>query len=109
MTNEITQKGNFLKIFADDTYSQLTDAKLTIDNSKGIATLSGKKDGHFYSVTIEQSELGQSKTETIYKELGNKYEYKEEVQRLRKQGLKQKDIALRLGISQSSVSNLLKD
>ena len=42
-------------------------------------------------------------------ELSRKSDYKNEVHRLRQQGLKQREIALRLGISQSLVSKLLND
>lgn len=107
--NEITSNQSYFDNFVNQNFSQLTDGKLTIDKSKGTAIFSGTKDGQLYTISIEESELGQSKTETIYQELPRKSDYKDEVKRLRKQGLKQIEIALRLGISQSLVSKLSKE
>lgn len=88
-------------------WDQLDDVKTSTDEVQGIATISGKRDGKRISVTIEESDLGQERTFTQYNDLPRKSDYQEEVKRLYKKGLKQKDIALRLGISQSLVSKLL--
>ncbi|WP_161487911.1 hypothetical protein [Paenibacillus glacialis] len=62
-----------------------------------------------YSFSIEQSDIGETRTMSTYDQLDKKSDYKDEVKRLREQGLKQKGIALRLGISQPLVSKLLKE
>lgn len=92
--------------FVSELSRQLSDVKTTTDESRGIATVSGKKGGKHLSFVIEQSDLGETRTLSAYDELDKKSGYKDEVKRLRKQGLKQKDVALRLGISQSLVSKL---
>ena len=108
MTNKpVPKKGALLQNLLLSVVDQLDDVKTSTDESRGVATVSGKKDGKRFSVTIEESDLGQTKTFTQYCDLPRKSDYKDEVKRLYKNGLKQKDIALRLGISQSLVSKLL--
>ena len=107
--NEIAKKKSYLDDFVYQNFNQLSDGKLILDKNKGTAVFSGKKNGNIYTVSIEESEYGRAKTETIYEDLARKSDYKDEVKRLSKQGFRQKDIALRLGISQSLVSKLSKE
>ena len=95
-----------LKYFTMKLANQLIDTKTSIDESKGIATISGKKDGKYLSFVIEQRDYGeiQLESEDNFK---RKSDYKEEVKRLYKNGFKQKEIASRLNMSQSFVSRLL--
>ena len=88
---------------------QLEDVKTSTDERLRTATISGKKDGKLYSVTINETDLGKIGTFTEYVELSRKSDYKDEVKRLYKvDRLKQREIAQRLGISQSLVSQLLR-
>lgn len=106
----VPKKGDVsLNQFVLDLSSKLSDVKTTTDESKGMATVSGRKGGKQFSFIIEQSDLGETRTASVYKSLERKSDYKDEVKRLRRQGLKQNEIALRLGISQSLVSKLLND
>lgn len=108
MTNKpAPKKGAFLQKLLLSVVDQLDDVKTSTDESRGVATVSGKKDGKHFSVTFEESDLGQTRTFTQYYDLPRKSDYKDEVKRLYKKGLKQKEIAIRLGISQSLVSKLL--
>jgi len=88
---------------------QWEDVQTSTDETRGFATISGKKDGMRLSLTIDKSELGETRTQSAYTDLPRKSDCKDEVHRLRRQGLKQREIALRLGISQSLVSKLLND
>ncbi|CAJ1317315.1 helix-turn-helix domain-containing protein [Paenibacillus nuruki] len=109
MSKEIVSHNNpeqNLILFVADISKQLTDVKTTVDEKKGLATVTGKKDGKILSMSIEQSEIGETRTMSTYSDLEKKSDYKDEVKNLRKKGIKQKDIALRLGISQSLVSKL---
>ncbi len=95
-----------LKYFTMKLANQLIDTKTSINESKGIATISGKRDGKYLSFVIEQrdyDELQLDSSDTFKR----KSDYKEEIKRLHKIGLKQKEIALRLNMSQSFVSRLL--
>ena len=95
-----------LKYFTMKLANQLIDTKTSIDESKGIATISGKRDGKYLSFVIEQrdyDELQLDSSDTFKR----KSDYKEEIKRLHKIGFKQKEIALRLNMSQSFVSRLL--
>lgn len=86
---------------------QLEDVRTSTDESRGYATICGKKGGKHVSVTIEETEIGKASTFSEYDDFQRKSDYRDEVKRLYKQGLKQREIALRLGISQSLVSKLL--
>lgn len=83
------------------------DMKTTTDESLGRATITGRKNGLRLSLTIDKSEIGETRTQSVYLDMPRKSAYKDEVFRLRRQGLKQQEIANRLGISQSLVSKLL--
>lgn len=83
------------------------DMKTTTDESLGRATITGRKDGLRLSLTIDKSDIGEARTQSVYLDMPKKSDYKDEVLRLRQQGLKQQEIANRLGISQSFVSKLL--
>jgi len=85
------------------------NVQTSTDETRGFATISGTRDGMRFSLTIDKSEFGETRTQSVYPELPRKSDYKDEVHRLRQQGLKQREIALRLGISQSLVSKLLND
>lgn len=95
-----------LNYFTAELAKQLLDTKITIDEVKGIATISGKKDGKYLSIIIEQRDYDEISLESKDK-FKRKSDYKEEVKRLHKNGFKQKEIASRLNMSQSFVSRLL--
>ena len=95
-----------LKYFTMKLANQLIDTKTSIDESKGIATISGKRDGKYLSFVIEQRDYDELQLDSLDK-FKRKSDYKEEIKRLHKIGLKQKEIALRLNMSQSFVSRLL--
>ena len=93
---------NYLNQFEEGTGS------FSYDEKKQVVTLSGKQNGFYVTLTAERG-LGETITQTRYPDLEKKSDYKEEVIRLYNElGLKQKDIAARLNISQSTVSNLLR-
>ena len=95
-----------LRYFTMELANQLIDTKTSIDEVKGIATISGKRDGKYLSFVIEQRDYNEIRIDTSDK-FKRKSDYKEEIKRLHKIGLKQKEIALRLNMSQSFVSRLL--
>lgn len=102
----IEEKVEPLKYFSMELANQLLDTKTTIDETKGIATISGKKDGKYLSFVIEQRDYDEIQFESV-DNFKRKSDYKEEVKRLYKNGFKQKEIASRLNMSQSFVSRLL--
>ena len=107
MNNEyVEEKVEPLKYFSMELANQLLDTKTTIDEVKGIATISGKKDGKYLSFVIEQRDYDEIQLESA-DSFKRKSDYKEEVKRLYKNGFKQKEIASRLNMSQSFVSRLL--
>lgn len=83
------------------------DMKTTTDEVLGRATITGRKNGLRLSLTIDKSDIGETRTQSVYLDMKKKSDYKDEIFRLRQQGLKQQEIANRLGISQSLVSKLL--
>ena len=112
--NNVPSRGNNISMqkYVSSLMEQLPqwdDMQTSTDEARGFATISGKRDGMRFSLTIDKSELGETRTQSVYTELSRKSDYKDEVHRLRQQGLKQREIALRLGISQSLVSKLLND
>ena len=107
MNNEyVEEKVEPLKYFSMELATQLLDTKTTIDEVKGIATISGKKDGKYLSFMIEQRDYDEIQLESA-DNFKRKSDYKEEIKRLYKNGFKQKEIASRLNMSQSFVSRLL--
>ena len=95
-----------LKYFTMELANQLIDTKTSIDEGKGIATISGKRDGKYLLFVIEQRDYDEIQLDVSDKSK-RKSDYKEEIKHLHKMGLKQKEIALRLNMSQSFVSRLL--
>lgn len=98
-----------LREMVDNFANQLENVKTTTDETRGTATISGKRGGKNVSVTIDSSDYGETRSFSVYDDLSRKSDYKDEVKRLYRQGLKQREIALRLGISQSLVSKLLNE
>lgn len=93
---------NYLNQFEEGTGS------FSYDEKKQTITMSGKQNGYHVTLTAEKG-LGETTTQTRYPIFDRKSDYKEEVLRLYyNAGLKQKEIASRLNISQSLVSRLLK-
>lgn len=71
-------------------------------------SITGKRDGEYETITIEEG-LGETITYTRMPVVDKKSDYREEAQRLyHKEGLRQKEIAKRLDISQSSVSRYIQ-
>ena len=104
----IPKKGqSALRRAVDDVSRQMTKVRTSTDEESGIATVSGEMYGKRMSYTIRQSELGEIRTASAYEDLPRKSDYKEEVQQLYREGYKQREIALMLGISQSLVSKLI--
>ena len=107
MDNESpTERTIPLKYFTIELANQLIDTKTSIDEVKGIATISGKRDGKYLSFVIEQRDYDEIQIDAS-DNFKRKSDYKEEIKRLHKIGLKQKEIAARLNMSQSFVSRLL--
>lgn len=85
---------------------KMSDIKTTMDEVKCMATISGKLEGKYLSIVIEQrdedvlSDVNEGK-------LIRKSSYKEEIKKLHKEGFKQSEIARRFNMSQSSVSRIL--
>lgn len=102
--NDIVQPfiTNYLDQFEEGTGS------FHYDEKKQTITMSGKQNGYHVTLTAEKG-LGETTTQTRYPVLDRKSEYKDEVLRLsNEKGLKQKEIAAILNISQSTVSKLIK-
>lgn len=107
MDNEYsTERPIPLKYFTTELANQLIDTKTSIDEVKGIATISGKRDGKYLSFIIKQIDYDEIQLDASDK-FKRKSEYKEEIKRLYKIGFTQKEIAYRLNMSQSFVSRLL--
>ena len=107
MDNECVTEGvTPLRYFAMKLVSQLieelVDAKIALDEVRGVATISGKRDGKYLSFVIEQRDLDE-----LESAVKRKSDYKDEVKSLYRNGFKQKEIASRLNMSQSFVSRLL--
>lgn len=103
--NDIVQPfiTNYLEQFEEGTGS------FHYDEKKQTITMSGKQNGYHVTLTAEKG-LGETTTQTRYPVLDRKSEYKDEVLRLyNEKGLKQKDIASILNISQSLVSKLIRN
>lgn len=86
--------------------NKMSNIKTTMDEVKGVATISGKMEGKYLSIIIEQ------KDDDILSDIDDgklirKSSYKEEIVKLHKEGFKQNEIARRLNMSQSSVSRIL--
>lgn len=104
-----------LKYFSMKLTNQLIDTKTTIDEAKGIATICGKRDGKYLLFVIEQSDYDEAPIESVNDKIvfeslegvRRKSDFKEEIKRLYKVGLKQREIASRLNMSQAFVSRLL--
>ena len=104
-----SSKSNPLQEFTISLANNLDETKTTIDEKKGIATVSGKKNGKFLSFFIEQKDCNDELQSNVNVENSpvRKSDYKEEIKKLHKEGFKQKEIAFRLNMSQSLVSRLL--
>ena len=87
---------------------RMSDIKTTIDEVKGVATVSGKMEGKYLSIIIEQRD-DNILPDVDDGKLIRKSSYKEEIKKLYKEGFKQQEIAKRLNMSQSLVSRLLND
>ena len=111
MSRELTPKRrqSALQRAVNDVSSQMTKVKTSTDEDKGIATVSGERDGKRLSFTIRQSDLGEIRRAAVYADLPRKSDYKDEVQQLYREGYKQREIAAMLGISQSLVSKLINN
>ena len=106
---QIESDEEFLKNFAMDLASKLQSVKIQIDEVKGVATVQGTKGGKSFSFSIEQQDCSEINTEDNDGRPVRKSDYKKEIKRLYKLGFKQIEIARRLNISQSTVSNLLNE
>ena len=93
--------------FTVELSNKLSDIKTTIDEVRGVATVSGKMNGKYLFFFIEQRDNDEVKIDVDEGKLIRKSSYKEEIKKLHKEGFKQKEIAMRLNMSQSSVSRLL--
>lgn len=87
---------------------KLSNIKTTMDEVRGVATVYGKMEGKYLSIVIEQRDEDVVPEITPVKVI-RKSNYKEEVKRLHAAGFKQKEIAVRLNMSQPLVSKLLND
>lgn len=110
--NLVPSKKNKLYHLASDTLNsvvdQLENRIIKADERKGTITILGKKNGDQVSVKIEQNEYGETMTTSSYKKQHRKADLKDEVKRLYKSGVNEQEIAERLGMSQSYVSQLLR-
>ena len=102
------RKQSVLRRTVDDVASQMKNVKTTTDERRGVATVSGERDGQRLSFTIRQSPLGEIREASVYDDLPRKSDYKDEVKRLYRERYTQQEIATMLGISQSLVSKLLR-
>ncbi len=109
MSREIVPKRekSVLRRVVDEVSSQMTKVRTSTDEVRRTATVSGERDGKQLSFSIKESDLGEIRMLSAFEKLPRKSDYREEVQRLYKDGHKQKEIAAMLGISQSLVSRLL--
>lgn len=98
-----------LRNFAMELASKLQSTKIQIDEVKGVATVKGTKGGKIFSFSIEQQDRSEINAEDNDGRPVRKSDYKKEIKRLYKLGFKQIEIARRLNISQSTVSNLLNE
>lgn len=108
MNNEKNQiHSTLLQKFAMGLVGELTNAQISINDVKGVATVIGTKEGKIFSVVIEQQEENSLDNSDV--KVARKSDYREEIKKLYRTGMKQIEIARRLGISQSLVSKLLND
>ena len=87
--------------------SDVTEVSYKIDKCKGIMNISGKKRDEVFRATQHFYDKGVVKTASSFRANMSRSERKKLVKQLRREGFKQQDIADRLGISQSQVSNIL--
>lgn len=80
------------------------DVKISSDEAKGIATITGKKDGIQYTTTMKMEPYGCVQTSAQFQSNMDKNQKIEQIKSLLKQGYTQNEIATMLGISQSLVS-----
>lgn len=88
--------------------TSLDSVEIRIDNKKMTKRLIISQDGHRYTMTEKQGNLGVVQTRTSFKVSQNKEEKIFQVRQLSQEGYKQNEIADMLGVSQSSVSKYLK-
>ena len=106
---QIESNDALLKNFAMELASKLQNNKIQIDEVKGVATVQGMKGGKIFSFSIEQQDCSEINSKDNDGRPVRKSDYKKEIKRLYKMGFKQIEIARRLNISQSTVSNLLNE
>ena len=109
MNNEDPKFPSLLQKFTMSLASKLCNIKVSIDETRGTATLRGKKDGKIFSFSIAQQDETEVPKINDSNKIIRKSDHKDEVKRLYKLGIKQTEIARQLNISQSLVSRLLKD
>ena len=107
----IEEKNNDLSLFDElknvVSIDKLDDKKFIYEEKKGSITLQGKTDNTVFTATVKKTKNGDIKTLSTF-DKKRPCDYKEDVKELYKEGYKQREIALKLDISQSTVSKLLK-
>lgn len=100
--NELQKINNFIDNIGLDNVITKYDSK------NGIASISGSKDGIQYTTVMTRQNNGIINTSSQFETNLGKKVLIEQIQSLRKQGFKQREVAEMLGISQSLVSKYQK-
>lgn len=92
---------------AEQYATDFDDVTTLTDSKRRLVTISGNREGKHYSMTIQQTDHGETRSVSAYDTSRPKSEYVNEALQMRAQGMKQIDIAQRLGMSQAMVSKLI--
>lgn len=111
MSHEITKKQsqNFLVAISDLVAKiGLNDVKQSFNSKAGIATVSGTKDGIQHTITLTKQLHGVIQTTAQFAANMGRDALIAQAKNLSKQGYKQQQIALMLGVSQATISKYLR-
>ena len=87
----------------------LDEVKTTFNSKTKTASIVGNKDGIQYTTTLTEHTSRHIQTNSMFEKNLGKDGLKKQIKELYSQGYKQREIADMLGVSQSTVSNYLKD
>lgn len=104
MAKKLSQSNalNLLDVY--NTQEGLNISKIVIDYNTDTAFVVGDKDEYQYTIIQQKLKFGKIATMTKFSKELSKDEKIEQIKQLKKDGLKQMDIANRLGVSQGLVS-----
>ena len=111
--NEVLTEGDILQNVINEEYGRWkSDGRenlvMNVNSRSGTASLSGEKDRVQYTETFTIIDGGAVRMVSKINKNVSKKSLQAQIKALKKQGFKQTQIAMQLGISQATVSNYLK-